>query len=840
MIKVANKKVISNISRKSLKANKTRNIVAICAIALTALLFTSLFTIGSSMMKTMESNTCRQVGTIAHAGYKCLTPEEFNKLKNHPSIKQYSYNILLSEADNSELSKLRTEIRYSEDQDAKWGSNYPQTGTMPKEYKDLAASTIVLDALGIPHELGQQVPLDFTVRGKTYHEVFTLCGFWDGDPISAAQQIWLSKDYVLDTAPPSSITFSERSDYDYSGTISMNIMFSNTFNIEKKITKVTIDSGYDPNIINQGVNWAYTASEVDPMTIILIVMVLMLIMASGYLIIYNVFYISVTKDTRYYGLLKTIGTTGKQLKAVVRKQALFLSFIGIPIGLFLGYGLGAWLLPVVLNNTYYSGMGVVSANALIFIFSALFSLATVLISCGKPAKLASKISPMDALRCFGVVKAKAVSHKSKKVTALSMAAHNVFRFKRKLVSVVLSLSLSIILLNSVYTVVTGFDMDKFLKDRTIVDFTVSNSKLVSRFELEYVNKDTLSTLSGIDGVTDAGAVYFSENLHRLSDSAAANVQKIVDERLNSDANKKYTQDCIETFKNEQSCYAHVYGVDKLIFDKLEVYDGDSDYEKFESGNYIYASAYLSEENAYDYPYYKPGDKVILDFGNGDTKEYTVLGIAFMPYRVSCMHGHYIDPEFILPSGEYLAHNSNKTPLHVVFNAEDTKESEVQKAVDKYCASAQMTCVSKASATAEFRDMQNMIILVGGILSGVLGLIGILNFMNSTLTSIISRRRELAMLQSVGMTEKQLRRMLVCEGIIYALATLLTVFTVGNLFVYEVVSLYAGQIWFFTYHFTVLPMLCCLPVMLSLAYLIPLLAYRSIRNESIVERLREAE
>ena len=840
MIRVKNKQVIGNISRKSLKANRSRNLVAISAIALTALLFTSLFTVGGSMLKTIERNTCRQVGTIAHAGYKFITPEQFDSVKAHPSIKQCSYNIFLSEAENPELSKIRSEIRYSEDQDARWSLCYPQTGTMPKEYKDLATSTIVLDALGIPHELGQKVPLDFTVRGKPYHETFTLCGFWEGDPIAMAQQVWLSKDYVLDIAPLSNVPLYESKNMDYSGMISCSFMFSNTFNLEEKIHKVTTDGGYSSDEVNEGVNWAYGGAEVDSTSIILIVMLLLLIAASGYLIIFNVFYISVTKDTRYYGLLKTVGTTGSQLRSIVRRQAFSLSCIGIPIGLILGYGLGACLLPLVLKSTYYSGQGVVSANILIFVFSAIFSLGTVLISCFKPAKLASKTSPMEALRYFETAKTKAVSRKSRSVTPFSMAVQNVSRSKRKLISVVLSLSLSIILLNSVYTIVTGFDMDKFLEDRTITDFSISNSKLVTQYELTYVDSDTMTAMNAIDGVKDMSAVYFSENNHHLSDSASVNVQKIIDERLNKDYNAKYTADCVSKFTNEKICYAHIYGVDKLIFDKLQILGGEVDYEKFASGDYVYISAYVDGGDYYESPYYKPGDKVTLDFGNGDKKEYTVLGITFMPESAGCMHGHYLDPEFILPSKEFLSHDAVKTPLHVFFNAEKEKESAIQAAVDKYCASTQMAFVSKASVITEFHDMQKMIVIVGGILSAVLGLIGILNFMNSALTSIISRRRELAMLQSVGMTEKQLRRMLINEGFIYVLATVLTVFTLGNLLVYTIVSLFAGQIWFFTYHFTILPMLLCLPLMLLIAYLIPVLAYRSIRSSSVVEQLREAE
>ena len=73
-------------------------------------------------------------------------------------------------------------------------------------------------------------------------------------------------------------------------------------------------------------------------------MVLFVILA-GYLIIYNIFNISVKTDIRAYGLLKNVGTTGKQLKKIVRMQAWKLSAVGIPIGLIFGYLAGLCMAP---------------------------------------------------------------------------------------------------------------------------------------------------------------------------------------------------------------------------------------------------------------------------------------------------------------------------------------------------------------------------------------------------------------------------------------------------------------------------------------------------------------
>ena len=106
--------------------------------------------------------------------------------------------------------------------------------------------------------------------------------------------------------------------------------------------------------MNTGVNWGYTgakmAENMDPATLAALAAVLLLIVFTGYLIIYNVFQISVTNDIRFYGLLKTIGTTGRQIKALLRQQALLLSCIGIPIGLVLGWMVGGLLAPMVIQR----------------------------------------------------------------------------------------------------------------------------------------------------------------------------------------------------------------------------------------------------------------------------------------------------------------------------------------------------------------------------------------------------------------------------------------------------------------------------------------------------------
>ena len=178
-------------------------------------------------------------------------------------------------------------------------------------------STIVLDALGVRHEIGEKLTLDIQIHGVVQTKTFTLCGYWEGDSVSRAQEILVSKEWAEKVAPVETTPFYETDQTDYSGYMNVNFNFSNAFDIEKKTVELTQRLGFDPNKVNTGVNWAYGFSSVDVSSILLLVVLLGLIMLSGYLIIYNIFYLNIFRDIRFYGLLKTIGTTGKQLKKIV-------------------------------------------------------------------------------------------------------------------------------------------------------------------------------------------------------------------------------------------------------------------------------------------------------------------------------------------------------------------------------------------------------------------------------------------------------------------------------------------------------------------------------------------
>lgn len=548
-----------------------------------------------------------------------------------------------------------------------------------------------------------------------------------------------------------------------------------------------------------------------------------MIILTGYLIIYNIFQISVIKDIRTYGLLKTIGTTPRQIKKIIRNQAFLLSFIGIPIGLVLGFIIGNLLLPSIMNVTNFK-KAYVSFNPIIFIGSALFSLITVYISCKKPGKIASSVSPVEATR-YNEVSMKSGKKNKKSIDGTKvykMALYNIQRNRKKTIIVIASMSLSLILLNSVYTFTNSFDMDKYVSKNVVSDFLVSNASyfnVAKEFKNndDVVSESLIKNIKALDYYKDGGRMYYS----------------LGEESIN--------------YKNEER-HIQLYGADDFAISQIEILKGNIDKEKLKSGNYIFEAIEPDDNGRFhvERSKYDVGEKVDLNFSDGNVKQYEVIakvGIKYaMTVRYSWIENDEYYPQIILPSSEFCRVIKEPLTMTYMYNVDKDKVKEAEQFIKSYTDNIEsnMSYESKQVYIDAFYKFKSMFLLVGGALSIVIGIIGILNFINAILTSIISRQREFAMLQSIGMTTKQLKNMLSFEGGFYAVTTILLSCVLGSIVSLGVISAITRELWFCKYHFAILPLMISAPILLIFGVVIPLIAYKTVNKKSVVERLRESE
>lgn len=148
--------------------------------------------------------------------------------------------------------------------------------------------------------------------------------------------------------------------------------------------------------------------------------------------------------------------------------------------------------------------------------------------------------------------------------------------------------------------------------------------------------------------------------------------------------------------------------------------------------------------------------------------------------------------------------------------------------------------SKFSYEKEFDSFRGMFLLLGGVLSGVIAVVGTLNFLNAILTGMIARRREFAVLQSVGMTRRQLKRMLVYEGLLYTFAAIvisLILVVASEPFMGKMIE---KMFWFFRFQYTICPVVLAALIFTVIGAGVPLVVYCVVGKQTIVERLRETE
>lgn len=874
--------VIRRLSRRCMRKNRMRNVFALIAIALSGILFTAAFSLVGGAMQMAQENTMREVGGTFHAGIKAATMEQYEKTAADPLVKKSSFTIFIGIADN--ILDRQAEIRYTPEE-----STLPdlfitlEEGHLPREEREILVDTFTLEELGLPCALGEKVPLTFSFMGETVEEEFTLSGWYEGDHVAHASELFVSESYWLklkgSLTDEDFVKWGETHPEDEgTGLTAGNFFFDNASGLEEKIRTVIQNAGYEPGTeLSYGVNWAYMSSRmesVDPFTFLILASAVLVILLTGYLIIYNIFQISVISDIRFYGLLKTIGTTKGQIRCLVRRQAVRLSLIGIPVGLLIGYGVGKLALPFALSISDYQGMEIaLRFDPWILVWGGGFTAFTVFLSSRKPGKIAGNVSPIEALRYTEAdgKRKKGRGRKKKKhaarFSAVSMAWASLGRNRRTTAVVIAAISFSIILLAVIMTAVGSFQIDQFMEQRIAGDFLIGNRNVTSTshrsgdidMEPEYLA--LADRQAGIQSRTEMWVRF--QSFLQINDQAAEQLRKLDEEgKLNR---SPYAVDVLEErLAGERSFNGFFYGYSDALLSNLKVLEGTLDVDRFQTGNYVLLGQFLGDGHlpSGDHVYH-PGDRVTVEYYTEDStfrevrdesgatvdmiyenlgeKEYEVMAVVEIPDSMNLRRYSANSCDVVLPLAELEPEDANVHRFAVSYQVEEEAQEAFEAAVKAYTDEhTTMGYTTKESLRREFANMVTVIATIGISLAAVIALIGILNFVNAMITGILSRRREFAMLQSIGMTSTQLVKTLICEGISYIALSGVIGFLAGSLLSFLVLRALNNVLLFFEYHFQILPFVIMMPVFLVTAVLAPVAAYRNVRKKSIVERLRESE
>lgn len=874
-----NKAVIKKLANRSFRSNKMRNVIAVIAIALTTFLFTAVLTIGMGASGTLEYSMAKMIGTGADALVQGLSEEQFQQLKENSMFEKVGCWVPIEIMTNT--NRIFAEIDYADQPQLELRMQTPRTGSAPQKANEVLVSANILKDLNIEEKIGAEIPIELKARqsGQIYHFDMVVSGIYD-TPNEKSESVIVSKAFLEENAEMMSDIAQGRVGC---GIYTADVVMRDNYMVKDRISELVRNIGGNPDDAN-----AANAIRVAPNPIVSNESGLMmwlvagvfgvLFMFCGYLLIYNVFEIAVTNDIRQYGLLRTVGTTSKQIKRLVNRQALYLFLIGTLLGLIFGTLLGRSILPAALRifAVDYSG-GNIEVGTLpylgIIAGAILFSGLTVYISTRKSVKKASRVSPIEAIR---YVEKDTVSIKRKKIDAGAviprMAKANLQRNKRRTVFIVISLTLSIVLLNSVFIFSGSFDEDAYIEKHTRSDFMVYSPGIQAAFGNDFghnsaVPEKAVEEIKAQPGVTNEAYLYRNtfEDDHVSCDWGTPYVvdntnkeQRMVPEHLNLGVYQTGTERDSAVLTADNHPLGNVYGFSENILNKMDIIEGETDLsvlkEKLWNGNNVILMAQYGDKGKLaggaDSSFYRGlsvGDTIQFYENGTPTEEFTIIAKVAATKGETTLTGggsnisQIIDSPLIYMSEKKFKEIYETPTLYgFLFDVEEQYQQEMENHL------AQDTDVSYTSILtmkATVSSVKNVVLLIGGVIGAIFALVGLINFINLVMTNIITRRHEFATMQSIGMTKKQLRKMMISESFSYVLlAGIVGTLAAGALGMTLVKAFVQNgpTSLMMTFQMTLLPVLIMLALFLVLAFIVPVVALRLFNNRSVVERLRVNE
>ena len=803
-----NTAVVRRLVKRSLSVNKKRNMFIVLAVFLTTFLLGTVFSIGDSLMKSVETEKLRLFGTTADAAIAYPSREQIEKLEGLDYVKAVGcenpvgYARLPRQMDNFLLQLIYFDS-------ANWESlRQPAltdiTGNYPQKLDEIMIPLDVLKKMGVTPEIGTEIPLSFFTDENAENstvKIFRLSGWYKSyGTIQTGGQVGMAC---------VSQALSQKCGKTIEKDGSANLMLTDKRHIEEYLERLQADLQLTPQqqIVSASSSTAdnedYSAAGLIAVSAITAFLIL-----TGYLLIYNVLYISISRDVRFYGLLKTLGTAPKQIKGMVRGQILRLCAIGIPFGIAAALIFSVLAVPAVLSGLKIgSSAPVVSFSPLVYLGAAVFALITAVLGAAKPAKKASQISPVEAQKFTGVNSVQNRRYKLSHGKLYRLAMRNIFREKKRAVIVLCSLFLGITSFIAVTTFVSSMGMDKYVDSHFHGDFLLENSTRFSDDRQDVLNSGFIEEISAMPGVEYLSASYhefgfIDDTLVTIVGLDAQGIEKVkdaFDASVNLDAFKHgdfavITADSSEITASSQELFAKYENLS--IHPSLQLYEGS-----------------------------EPIPALTVPIGGSVPESLAGIDNTANP---------------IILVSDALMHRLFERPylFQVQLEVSNEYEQQIFEALKELTEDTEIELTSKRESLKEYRQMSLMLFVLGGSISLIIAVIGILNFVNVMSTGIAVRKHELAILESIGMERKKIRRMLILEGVGYAGIALLLTATIGNGAAYGIFRLLKLQAPYAVFNYPIIPATVISLLVIAVCVITPAIAYRS--RATIVEQLREAE
>lgn len=737
-------KTISKLAKGSLKSNKSKSMLIIITIILTTTLLTSVGITTANWMEVNKQQTIERSGSH-HAMYRRVNEEHIEIIENNIDIESFGCSKSVGIAKNNEDTLI---VMYVDENAAEFNNVKIIEGRLPVNKNEIAIEDNYLDIVGVKPNIGETVKIKYEsiLTEEVKEKEFVISGIMETSEMAKAVKRYssiVSKEYLDTEEYEAGMEFNTYVRVNGEEKLSGD-------DVKYKAKSIAGDVGLNEYEVK--INEDYISAMKPDMAVVGgSIAIVLIIVFSSMLVIYSIFYVSIITKVQEYGKLRAIGSTKKQIKGIVLREGIVLASIAIPIGLVIGYFIGNVVIKKLLLMDQFDVGGF---NLPIMLGVLVVSYATVFISLLKPMKIASKVSPIEAIRYNGDDN-KAKDRKGYiEINIKKLTYANISRNKKRTIITLLSLGLSGILFITMSTIMNSMDAEE-----------MATQHMEGEFQLRLDNYSFID-----DGEEQESDVYMLKENNTLG-------KELQDQILNIDGVKDiiaYENADIyrDPFGNEEERrYGSLSGFDEEYTKELEkqLIEGEVNYENLKKGNgviYNYPS-YAEEEGI------KIGEKVKLTIFDGSKtfeKEFVVEAMCYVG-----------GSDFIVPNNIYDELITTDTTDVIDVIIDKNKTELVEKQLKAIADGNDFIKLVTASAEIEvYEDMLKLIKTLAYALVVIVGVIGFMNLVNTMITSIITRKRELGMLQAIGMSNKQLVKMLQIEGMFYTLGTLFITLTIGNI------------------------------------------------------------
>lgn len=840
MYQNSNIKFVWRLARKNYKSNKDRNVVSILAIVLTSFMLMTIFTVGFSYIKSYDLQQLQLLGTTGNATLDNPSDEQIAILENNNKVKNVGIRQDIIQAGKVEYSRENTRLYYAFRyyDEIEWNNHRKPVlegivGRYPSEENEIMMASWVLKKLGVTHpQIGEKYEFLYNLGTEQKVEEFVLSGYFDEYDNSikdgSIAYILVSKKFVEENKDDLTQT-TKIADI----SLEENIKTIEIENLEESLNlRENQVFSVNPELQSQ------TAVEV----VIIVGFIILCIVTCGYLLIYNIFNISITNNIHYYGQLKVIGITKDQIRGILLWQGAKLATYGILIGSILGYLFSSFMVPIFINSMLEKKTGIVACNIWVIMGTIVFTGMTVLIAILKPAVIAGKISPIEALRYEKNVNKRTRKVKRRKSpTTLQMAIDNVLRDKKRICLVLLSMTFGITSCMTIGVLVTSMNTDNYVKSNMDSDIELKNKSTALGYDKEIAqvfDTEFINSLKNIEGISEISTIKQQLIVPVYEEKVFG---KYVDTMLSGEEDIDTTY-----FKSYPNLfYSQMMGIE--VTESLKNEYEDVDWNAFEDGQICLIPCSKPE-------LINKGDNITFQLGSYENS----TGKAIMTgNKYSINIGGYLSESFnnygstrtvapyVVVSQKYLDSIAKDAIIsNIMIKVNKQTEKPANESVNKLVVNSRysdsIVVVSALEKIEGLKQTKITLYGMGGSLAVVLALIGIVNFINVIYSSIIERSRDFVIMESIGLTKKQIIRLVTFESLIYFGLTMLLVLTVGNCILLIIYNTFSSVVTYAEFSYPVLLLLGIGFLLFFICYFVPKIAISKNFSTTIVERLKTNE